>query len=129
MHLLIYARRHFKDAERLYLALDQYYGPQPVALLGRLLHADNGPPDGAERWCHEHDADPRTHDYPERSGNDNALREYGGVVLGGAAPDLVLMFPGGRPASELIQVAHVAYIPLILAYRPLSAPWVANQPS
>lgn len=35
---------------------------------------------------------------------------------------LVLVFPGGRLASELIQVAHAADVPLMLAYRPLSAP-------
>ncbi|MDI9843263.1 hypothetical protein QM333_34780, partial [Pseudomonas aeruginosa] len=28
--------------------------------------------------------------------SDNALREYGEAVLGDAAPDLVLVFPGGR---------------------------------
>ncbi|HCW1044622.1 TPA: hypothetical protein OW455_005699, partial [Pseudomonas aeruginosa] len=50
------------------------------------------------------------------------LREYGEAVFGDAAPDLVLVFPGGRLASELIQVAHAADVPLMLAYRPLSAP-------
>ena len=51
-----------------------------------------------------------------------SLREYGEAVLGDAAPDLVLVFPGGRLASELVQVAHAADVPLMLAYRPLSAP-------
>ncbi|WP_204275191.1 hypothetical protein, partial [Stenotrophomonas maltophilia] len=50
-------------------------------------------------------------------GSDNALREYGEGVLGEAAPDLVLVFPGGRLASELVQVAHAADVPLMLAYR------------
>lgn len=67
-------------------------------------------------------ADSRAYDYPERSGSDNALREYGEAVFGDAAPDLVLVFPGGRLASELVQVAHAADVPLMLAYRPLSAP-------
>lgn len=100
MRLLICAGRHFKDAERLRLALDQCHGLQPVALLGHLLHAGSGLPDEAERWC----------------------RERGEGVLGEAAPDLVLVFPGGRLASELVQVAHAADVPLMLAYRPLSAP-------
>nr|MBF3180315.1 hypothetical protein [Pseudomonas aeruginosa] len=51
MRLLICAGRHFKDAERLRLALDQCHGLQPVALLGHLLHAGSGLPDEAERWC------------------------------------------------------------------------------
>lgn len=122
MRLLICAGRHFKDAERLRLALDQCHGLQPVALLGHLLHAGSGLPDEAERWCRERGADSRAYDYPERSGSDNALREYGEGVLGEAAPDLVLVFPGGRLASELVQVAHAADVPLMLAYRPLSAP-------
>lgn len=122
MRLLICAGRHFKDAERLRLALDQCHGLQPVALLGHLLHAGSGLPDEAERWCRERGADSRAYDYPERSGSDNALREYGEAVLGEAAPDLVLVFPGGRLASELVQVAHAADVPLMLAYRPLSAP-------
>ncbi|AHH48780.1 DUF2493 domain-containing protein [Pseudomonas aeruginosa] len=122
MRLLICAGRHFKDAERLRLALDQCHGLQPVALLGHLLHAGSGLPDEAERWCRERGADSRAYDYPERSGSDNALREYGEAVLGDAAPDLVLVFPGGRLASELVQVAHAADVPLMLAYRPLSAP-------
>ncbi|NPZ06403.1 transporter [Pseudomonas aeruginosa] len=106
MRLMICAGRHFKDAERLRLALDQCHGL----------------PDEAERWCRERGADSRAYDYPEHSGSDNALREYGEAVLGDAAPDLVLVFPGGRLASELIQVAHAADVPLMLAYRPLSAP-------
>ncbi|WP_163387609.1 transporter, partial [Enterobacter ludwigii] len=89
--------------ERLRLALDQCHGLQPVALLGHLLHAGSGLPDEAERWCRERGADSRAYDYPERSGSDNALREYGEGVLGEAAPDLVLVFPGGRLASELVQ--------------------------
>ncbi len=122
MRLLICAGRHFKDAERLRLALGQCHGLQPVALLGHLLHAGSGLPDEAERWCRERGADSRAYDYPERSGSDNALREYGEAVFGDAAPDLVLVFPGGRLASELVQVAHAADVPLMLAYRPLSAP-------
>ncbi|MGQ9948507.1 SLOG family protein [Pseudomonas aeruginosa] len=122
MRLLICAGRHFKDVERLRLALDQCHGLQPVALLGHLLHAGSGLPDEAERWCRERGADSRAYDYPERSGSDNALREYGEAVFGDAAPDLVLVFPGGRLASELVQVAHAADVPLMLAYRPLSAP-------
>lgn len=35
MRLLICAGRHFKDAERLRLALDQCHGLQPVALPDR----------------------------------------------------------------------------------------------
>ncbi|HCG0885008.1 TPA: hypothetical protein NJH56_000774 [Pseudomonas aeruginosa] len=112
MRLLICAGCHFKDAERLRLALDQCHGLQPVALLGHLLHAGSGLPDEAERWCRERGADSRAYDYPERSGSDNALREYGEAILGDAAPDLVLVFPGGRLASELVQVAHAADVPL-----------------
>ncbi|MDF5900099.1 hypothetical protein P4154_29410 [Pseudomonas aeruginosa] len=100
MRLLICAGRHFKDAERLCLALDQCHGLQPVALLGHLLHAGSGLPDEAERWCRERGADSRAYDYPERSGSDNALREYGEAVLGDAAPDLLLVFPGGRLAER-----------------------------
>ncbi|MDF5818887.1 hypothetical protein P4054_30260 [Pseudomonas aeruginosa] len=47
MRLLICAGRHFKDAGRLCLALDQCHGLQPVALLGHLLHAGGGLPDEA----------------------------------------------------------------------------------
>lgn len=85
MRLLICAGRHFKDAERLRLALDQCHGLQPVALLGHLLHAGSGLPDEAERWCRERGADSRAYDYPERSGSDNALREYGEAVRRGRA--------------------------------------------
>ncbi|MGC3292838.1 hypothetical protein ACPTFP_30855, partial [Pseudomonas aeruginosa] len=77
---------------------------QPVALLGHLLHDGSGQPDEAERWCRERGADSPAYDYPERSGSDNALRVYGEGVLGEAAPDLVLVLPGGRLASELVQV-------------------------
>ncbi|MFP8933136.1 hypothetical protein ACLI4J_28970, partial [Pseudomonas aeruginosa] len=113
--------RYFMDDERLRVAIDQCHGLQPVALLVYMLNAGSVRPDEAERWCREGGADSRAYDYPERSGSDNALREYGEAVLGDAAPDLVLVFPGGRLASELIQVAHAADVPLMLAYRPLSA--------
>ncbi|HCF2589160.1 TPA: hypothetical protein NIA60_000134 [Pseudomonas aeruginosa] len=96
MRLLICAGRHFKDAERLRLALDQCHGLQPVALLGHLLHAGSGLPDEAERWCRERGADSRAYDYPERSGSDNALREYGEAVLGEAAPGVSRRAPGQR---------------------------------
>ncbi len=93
MRLLICAGRHFKDAERLRLALDQCHGLQPVALLGHLLHAGSGLPDEAERWCRERGADSRAYDYPERSGSDNALREYGEAVFGDARRTWCWCFP------------------------------------
>ena len=121
MRLLICAGRHFKDAERLRLALDQCHG--------------------CNRWrcsatCCMPAAACRTR---PSAGAASVARIRAPTIIrsavaattpcasmarpsGEAAPDLVLVFPGGRLASELVQVAHAADVPLMLAYRPLSAP-------
>ncbi|AVR70011.1 MULTISPECIES: hypothetical protein [Pseudomonas aeruginosa group] len=129
MRLLIRAGRHFKEAGRLRLALERCHELQPVELLGHLLHAGSGLLDAAAHWCRERGAQARAYDYPERSGGEEVLRGHAEAVLGDFAPDLVLVFPGGRLANEMVHAAHAAGIPLMLAYSPLPARWAANQPS
>ncbi|MFP8931361.1 hypothetical protein ACLI4J_19685, partial [Pseudomonas aeruginosa] len=68
MRLLICAGRHFKDAERLRLALDQYNGLQPVALLGTLVHAGSGRPNETERCSRHRDPASRAHHSPDPLG-------------------------------------------------------------
>ncbi|MGA4814937.1 hypothetical protein ACPA9J_04250 [Pseudomonas aeruginosa] len=69
----------------------------------------------------ERGADSRTYDYPGAVAATSALREWRGRPRRGrAGPGAGVS--GGRLADELVQVAHAADVPLMLAYRPLSAP-------